>query len=358
MSHTDHVEPSTHTIRHAWSGADDVAWTDHGVGEPLLMGGWWMSHLERDMEYPPLRSFVDALARHRRVIRMDPPGSGLSRSRRGTPVSLEPHVDAMAAVLDAAEADRVTVLAGSSGCPIAVAFAARHPDRVGRLIMSGAYLDGAAIAAEDDRDALVELVRRSWGVSSRVMSEIFFPDATADEQRAFVRHQRSTGSPEVAAAALAAVYSFDARAQAAAVRAPTLVLHRRGDRAIPLALGAETAEAIPQARLQILDGTAHHPWHGDSAEILTRALAFDGVDPAALSASLEPLRATETDSAPISTREREILVLVARGRTDPQIAEELFLSIHTVHRHVANVRRKLGVTTRAAAAAWIAEHPG
>ncbi|GAA5198343.1 alpha/beta fold hydrolase [Microbacterium jejuense] len=341
--------------RYARAGSDDIAWSESGAGSPLILGGWWMSHLERDLEYAPIRSFLAALSARRRVIRTDPIGSGLSRSRRATPATLTPHVDALTAVLDDAGAERVTVLAGSSGCPVAVAFAARHPDRVERLVLCGAYLDGSAIASAADRDALTEVVRRSWGVSARVMSEIFFPDATPEEQRAYLRHQRTVGSPESAAAALAAVYAFDARAEAAAVRAPTLVLHRRGDRAIPLALGVETANAMAPARLAIVDGTAHHPWHGDSAEIVRQILTFDGVDPGLLT---EPAAATDapgtSPAGPLSEREREVLLLVAQGRTDAEIAAELYLSPHTVHRHVANVRSKLGVPTRSAAAAWAA----
>lgn len=350
MIHTDLVEAAAPPIRYARSGSDDVAWTERGTGAPLLVGGWWMSHLERDAEYPPLRSFLDALASRRRVIRMDAPGSGLSRSRREMPAVLGPHTDALLAVLDAAGVAQVTLLAGSSGCPIAVAFAARHPGRVRRLILCGSYLHGDAIASAADRAALVDLVRRSWGVSSRVMAEIFYPDATPEEQRAFLQHQRATGSAAAAASALVAVYSFDAREYAAAVDAPTLVLHRRGDRAIPLALGAETADAIPGARLEVLDGTAHHPWHGDGAAVVRHALAFEGDDIGRDPGDAAPPASTPS---PLSDREREILLLVARGMTDAQIADRLFLSIHTVHRHVANARAKLGAPSRAAAAAWV-----
>lgn len=360
MPHTELVA-RPFEIHYAWSGTDDVAWTQTGTGPPLLIGGWWMSHLERDWEYAPFRAFVEAIARHRRVIRMDPPGSGLSRSRSGVPASLDPHVDAMKAVLDASGTTEATVFAGSSGCAVAVEFAARHPGRVRRVVLAGAYLDGSAIAPPDDRAALVELVRRSWGVSSRVMSDIFYPDATPDQRRDYNRHQRSTGTAEAAAAELEAVYSFDARSAAAAVRAPTLVLHRRGDRAIRLALGAATAASIPGARLEVLDGDAHHPWHGDTGELLRRALEFDGVGEAALDASGRAARPEPTGppdaASPISAREREVLLLVARGMTDAQIAAELFLSAHTVHRHVANARTKLGVPSRAAAAAWVVAHP-
>ena len=355
--HTELVESTSVDVRYAWSGTDDVAWSELGSGAPVLIGGWWMSHQVRDWEYPPFRAFVGEMARHRRVIRMDPPGSGLSRSRGETPDSFAPHVDAVAAVLDAAGVDEVMFMAGSSGCPVAVEFAARHPERVRRLVLAGSYLDGSSVAGPEDREALVELVRRSWGISSRVMSDIFYPGATPAQRRAYIAHQRSSATPHAAAAALKAVYRFDARESAAAVRAPTLVLHRRGDRAIRLSLGVATAQAIPGAHLEVLDGDAHHPWHGDAAEFLRRAMAFDGVDESRVrldtarpdSGSPDPRHET---ASPISAREHEVLLLIAQGRTDAQIAAELFLSVHTVHRHVANARTKLGVPSRAAAAAW------
>ncbi|MCH6229417.1 alpha/beta fold hydrolase [Microbacterium sp. CFH 31415] len=351
------MDGTSTTIRHTWSGADDVAWTELGEGEPLLLGGWWMSHLVHDLEYPPIRHFVETLAGNRRVIRMDPPGTGLTRSPRGA-IAVGRHVDALTAVLDAAGVDAATVLAGSSGAPVAIELAARFPERVDRMILSGAYLRGTDIAPEADRDALVDLVRRSWGVGGRVMSDVFFPAATPDEQHAYLRHQRASGSSEAAADALAEVYAINVSATAGAVRAPTLVMHRRGDRAIPLALGAGTAAAIPGAELRILDGSAHHPWHGDSRALLREALAFAGADPSELAAIRAPEeRGAPRGEGPISDRERQVLVLVARGRTDAQIADELFLSVHTIHRHVANARQKLGVSSRAAAAAWVTAHP-
>nr|WP_277348958.1 alpha/beta fold hydrolase [Microbacterium sp. CFH 90308] len=322
-----------------------------------------MSHLQRDWDYAPLRGFVQALARHRRVIRMDAPGNGLSRSRAAPPDSVDPHVDAMRAVLDDAGVERASVFAGSSGCAVAVEFAARYPERVRRLILTGAYLDGSSIAPAADRAALIELVRRSWGVSSRVMSDIFYPDANAEERAAYARHQRSTATAQAAATGLEAVYAYDATRSAAAVTAPTLVIHRRGDRAIPLALGVQTAAAIPGAQLEVVDGVAHHPWHGDVAAVLRPALAFDGVDEETLRRDsfaphdAAPAGADAPAADVISPREREVLLLVSQGRTDAQIAAELFLSIHTVHRHVANARTKLSVSSRSAAAAWVAAHP-
>ena len=89
----------------------------------------------------------------------------------------------------------------------------------------------------------------------------------------------------------------------------------------------------------------HFPWYGDADDVLDRLLRFFGVDVPA---------ARVTPSIPLTAREHEIMTLVAEGLTDAQIAARLFLSAHTVHRHVANARAKLGVPSRAAAAAIVA----
>jgi DNA-binding CsgD family transcriptional regulator len=128
------------------------------------------------------------------------------------------------------------------------------------------------------------------------------------------------------------------------VRAPTLVVHRRGDRAIPYELGRELAAGIPTATLIPLDGSDHFPWAGDWASV-ARALRSVLATEAAASVGGDP------PAVMLSSREREVLALVANGLSDPEIARQLVLSPHTVHRHVANIRSKLGRTTRTAAVA-------
>jgi len=148
---------------------------------------------------------------------------------------------------------------------------------------------------------------------------------------------------------LRATYGFDSSGHLGDVRLPTLVLHRREDRAIPYALGRELASAIPGARFQSLDGVDHFPWRGDADAVADAIITF-------LGGRVPPRRSPPQVPEQLSDREREVLALVARGRTDAQIAEQLVLSGHTVHRHVANIRTKLGVSSRAAAAAWATEH--
>jgi pimeloyl-ACP methyl ester carboxylesterase/DNA-binding CsgD family transcriptional regulator len=336
-------------IRFAEADGRRVAWASSGKGPPLVLGGWWMSSLELSWRQPRYRDFVEALGRQRTVIRYDAPTSDT--------YTVDEAAAALAAVIEAAEMPAVDLFAGSSGAPAGIAFAAAHPERVGTLVIYGGYASGSAIAGERDRAAIVELVREHWGLGSRVLADLFMPSADREEREAFVAYQREAATAEAAAGSLAAVYGFDVAARLGAVTAPAVVLHRRDDRAIPFALGRELAAALPQARLVELEGADHYPWFGDSEAVLRAALRALGVEEAA---AIPPApgtgRTPDSDPAPtedqdLTSRETEVLTLVASGLSDREIAERLVLSPHTVHRHVANVRTKLGLPTRAAAVA-------
>ena len=335
-------------IRYVRTADGDVAWSSVGTGPPLVMGGWWSSHLQADWEFDEFRDFVGRLARHRTVIRYDPPGIGMSSVDRA-PQGIDPHANALLAVMDDAGARTADLFAGAAGCPVAVTLASRAPTRVRSLMLYGGYTRGRDIASPTDREGMIELVRRYWGVTSRVLTDIFVPDATVREREVFAECQRRIATADRAAAALAAVYSLDASDEVGRVRAPTLVLHRNGDRAIPFPLGRELAACIHGAALVELEGANHFPWHGDVDAVMRPVLRHLGIAADVTRPPFEP-----ASVATLTPREREVLMLVAEGRTDAQIATALFLSAHTVHRHVANARAKLNVPSRAAAAALVA----
>ena len=338
-------------VRHAGVGGRSVAWSSYGSGPDLVIGGWWSSHLALDWEDEAFRRFVGLLARRHRVVRYDRPGTGLS-DRGDPPRDRDEEVAVLAGLVDALGADRVHLLGASSGCPVAATYAADHPDRVDRLVLYGGYARGADIAAPATRESMVGLVEAHWGLGSRVLADVFLPGANAREREGFARFQRRSASREAAAAALRSVYELDASDRLAAVGAPTLVLHRRGDGAIPFALGRDLAERIPRARFVELSGNEHFPWRGDTASVSDAVELFlEGRDPSA------GVRPPVVSGHPMLTdRELEVLRLVAEGRTDAEIARALVLSSHTVHRHVANIRTRLDVPSRAAAAAWAVEN--
>jgi pimeloyl-ACP methyl ester carboxylesterase/DNA-binding CsgD family transcriptional regulator len=321
-----------------------IATATVGAGPPLVLPGWWVSNVDTDWRSPRFRAFVRGLARKRTVIRYDRLGCGLSdRERPDALMSLDFEVRTLAAVLAPLGAEPVDLLGISYGGGICAAFADRHPDRVRRVVTFGASAQGSELAPEELRTSLLRMVRAHWGLGSRILADVWLPDADAAERSEMTEYQRAAATPEMAAALLALAYALDARAAFERLRAPTLVLHRRGDRAAPFRVGRELATLVPGARLLALEGSAHPPWHGHVASVVEPALAF--------LAAGDERPASSPGGGELSPREREVLALVAAGLSDVQIGEALVLSPHTVHRHVANIRTKLRQPTRAAAAA-------
>jgi pimeloyl-ACP methyl ester carboxylesterase/DNA-binding CsgD family transcriptional regulator len=337
-------------IRFADVAGQRVAWAAVGSGPTLVLGGWWCSHLELDWQDPAFRRFAERLATRFRVVRYDRPGTGLSDRDVAPPVDLGEEVAALDGVVQAAGGEGLLLGASSGGC-VAVRYAATHPERVRRLVLYGAYADGHAIAPESARDTLVSAVATHWGLGSRLLADVFLPGADAAEREAFALFQRRSASAAAAAASLAGVYAMDVTPDLARVTAPTLVLHRRDDRAIPASLGRDLAARIPGASFLLLDGVDHFPWRGDAEAVAGQVARF-------LGERLAPSggRALHGADGPpgldsLSDRELEVLRLVATGLSDDEVAARLVVSPHTVHRHVANIRTKLGLTSRAAAAA-------
>jgi len=333
-------------IRFLPRGARRMAYEIRGDGPPLVAPAWWVSHLELDWQSTGFRRFWGGVADGYALIRYDRLGVGMSdRTVRDSDLTLDGEVATLRALLDELELDRVSLIGGSSGSCTAIAFAAAFPERVERLVLYGSYPDGAAIAAPGVADAILAAVRAHWGLGSRLLSDIFIGGADSAEHERFARFQREAATAETAATLLGHVYRLDVRADLPLVRQPALVVHRRDDRAVPYRLGREVAAAIPGATFIPLQGSAHFPWHGD-VDSVVRACRQ-------VLAPMQPSHhlASEPGSGLLSGREREILACVARGLSDREIADQLVLSPHTVHRHVANIRRKLGRTSRTAAVA-------
>ena len=317
-----------------------------GSGPALVAPAWWVSHLELDRREERVARFWDALTAGFTLVRYDQLGVGLSdRLVRDGDLTLERGVALLQALVDHLGFERVAV-------------AGRVRRRCGGDRVCGASAGAGRAAAavwhvrrwERDHDArrcsqaIVGAVRAHWGLGSRMLADIFLGDAGSEAQERFARFQREAATAETAAALLERTYRLDVRGELGRVRAPALVVHRRDDRAIPYRLGRELAAALPDAALMPLTGCAHFPWF-DDADAVVRALR------GALAPERPGPAPQEAPAALFSRREREVLGLVAQGLSDKEIAEQLVLSRHTVHRHVANIRRKLGRGTRAAAVA-------
>jgi len=322
-----------------------VAYAVTGDGPALVAPAWWISHLELDWRDQAFRELWESVAEGYTLVRYDRLGVGMSdRDMRDEDLTVDGDIALLSAVLDELTLDKVSLVGGSSGGCAAIAFAAQWPERVDRLLLYGAYADGPSITSPAVREAIVGTVRSHWGLGSRLLADIFLGDANSVEQERLARYQRDAASPETAAVLLELIYRNDVQSKLGQVRAPTLVVHRRDDRAIPYRLGRELAAGIPTAKLIPLAGNAHFPWAGDSDSV-ARALR------SVLAPEAVARPAGDTPAVLLSAREREVLALIASGLSDQEIAGQLVLSQHTVHRHVANIRHKLGRSNRTAAVA-------
>jgi pimeloyl-ACP methyl ester carboxylesterase/DNA-binding CsgD family transcriptional regulator len=317
-----------------------IAYATVGEGPLLLFGGRWVTHLEEEWDDARSRAFFEELAATHRVVRYDRIGTGLSDRTLPGAATLELDTRTLRAVHDALGAEPAIIFACSCAGLAVAEYATSHPDRVRKIVFFGGY------ASRDDipdatRRSIVDFARTNWLLAAQMLAGLFTPRGSGDEIAALSRYQRRSADAEVAAAFLELDLTCDARAVLPKVTAPTLVLHRRGDRTVPISRGRELAALLPNARFVTLSGDSHLP-HLDDQRELQRALA-GFLDDAVLVES--------NGRSPLTQRETEVLRLVAAGLSNREIASSLVLSEHTVHRHVANILRKLMQSTRAAAAA-------
>jgi len=311
-----------------------------GAGPVAIYVPGWVSHLELGWALPAERQFYEGLAAGRTLVRYDRPGCGLSDPTTRSDLA-ELELDVLRQVAAAVGAERFDLIGASFGAPLAVRWAARHPASVSRLVLYGGWVEGDAVAAPAVREHILGLVEQHWGFASDVLTEIFAPDADAGFRAGFARYQRESTSAAEARRLLAACYDLDVAADLGHIGAPTTVIHREGDRAVPLAEGQRLATGIAGAKLTLLPGRTHIPFAGDSQAVLNamrRGLGLPPLDPAVLPR--------------LTPRQLEVAALVAEGCSNRQIAAQLVITERSAESHVERIRMRLGFRSRAQIAAW------
>ena len=258
-----------------------IAFAVQGSGPVMVLGPSHVSDLERDVEEPALRAFYDRLAARFTLVRYDHSGVGLS-DRVRQDFSLQRELAELSAVIERVADGPVILMGGSFGGPVAAAFAALHPERVSQLILYGSFALGSQLAPPDVKSAIVGLVRAHWRLGAQTLTTLIAPTVTADAAQRLTRRQCAAADGAVAAELLSLMYELDIRDLAPLVRAPTLVIHRKHDRAVPLDAGRDLAARIPGAMMVTLEGCVHLPWFED-ASVLDAALEFLNVDDAVAS---------------------------------------------------------------------------
>jgi len=331
-----------------------IAFATMGSGPPLVRAASWMTHLEHDAINPITVPYWEEFARNHTFIRYDLRGHGLSE-RNVEDMSFAAWVKDLEAVIDAAGLDRVSLIGMSAGGPLAIAYAAYHPQRVQKMMLHGAFVRG--IRVHDLRpeqieqiDALNHMVEVGWGTKHAAFRQIFsallIPSGNVDQWQWWNELQRQSSSGRVAASALKTMQGIDIRYLASSVACPTLVTHSTGDTSVPFAEGRLTASLIPGARLVAVNDRNHILIKADPAweEFVEEFRNFFCTDTPS-----RPLSASQPAFPQLSARETEVLDLIARGMDNDQIAARLELSPKTVRNHITSIFSKLEIYTRSKA---------
>jgi pimeloyl-ACP methyl ester carboxylesterase/DNA-binding CsgD family transcriptional regulator len=332
-----------------------LAWAESGDGPVIVKAANWLTHLEYEWESPVWKHWLQFFSAHWRFVRYDERGCGMSEWRGG--LSPDQWAADLASVVDAARpSGPVTIFGISQGAATCINYAIRHPERVGRMVLYGGYARGGlrrgTPTTKQAYQAMADLARAAWGKDNptfrQVFTSRFIPGGSQEQLRWFNDLCLKTISNEVAADLIEARGVVDVSASLADVRTPTLVLHARGDEAVPVAEARLLASGIPGAEFVELDSRNHI--------LLAHEPAWERFCDAVL-AFLQP-EATAGGSvfAALSVRERQVLALMADGLSNADIAERLTISEKTVRNHASNLFDKLGVWSRAQAIVFAHDH--
>ena len=259
--------------RTQWARRDDVEVAYQVIGHgpiDLLVVGEWVTHLECLWRHVAPAAFIRRLAALARVIVLDRRPCGLSDGAAAP--SLDASLEDILTVLDAVGADQPVVLGVGDGALVAAALAATTPGRVRALVLLGS---GARVRPPGEPEAVRDrlarargLVRERWG--GPLFVEEHAPSLAADPtyRRWWAANLRNGAGPATARRLLDLAVRLDITALAPAVQAPTLLLHRVGDRICSIDQARRLAAVIPGARLVELPGDDHAPWAGDLEQLL------------------------------------------------------------------------------------------
>ena len=233
-----------------------IAFSTLGEGAPfvqmaMIPFGFMAGH----SEVPEWRAWNEQIARRRMLVRYDCRGAGLS-DREVSDYSLDAWLLDLEAVVESLGPDRVILFAPDSmAVPVAIAYAARWPERVSHLILWQAYTQATHLAEQPGFQAILGLVDKDWELFTETLAHAVEGWSEPETARRAAALYRENHTPQGLKAAFAAAMGIDVSALLPQVRSPTLVLHRRESRH-DLSQSRKVASNIPHARLVVVEGSS------------------------------------------------------------------------------------------------------
>jgi len=253
-----------------------IAYGTIGSGPPVVFVLGWATHLTRGAGSLTYNSdFLESTSAHQQFVQYDGRGCGLSE-RGLRDYSLDARVRDLEAVVDALKLKRFALWGYSAGGPTMIAYAARHPDRVTRVILYATYAGGpidsnseaakeANTPAEKQRQQAMGLVMNRWNNPAYrdMFTDMLMPNGSDIQKRFMTEMMRISETPEDVSAFMTAGEKIDVSGLARQIKVPALIIHTRGDQVVPFYWGVDLASLIPGARLVPIDGSDHIAIAGD-----------------------------------------------------------------------------------------------
>lgn len=341
------MAPSDIRFVHAPDGARLAFSVSGAEARVVIKAGMWLSHIEFDSTNPLNRHWREAMDARGRYVRYDARGCGLS-DWDPPAIEFDAWVDDLATVADAIGEPPYTLFGYSQGAGVAIAYAARHPERVAQLIVYGGFTRGRLARARtqqerDEAETMVRLAELGWAKEDNAYRQFFttqfLPAGTMEQHQWFNELQRVSASSANAVRCMRAFNAMDVTPLLAEVRCPTLVLHAKGDVRVPFAEGAAIAAGVRDARFVPIDGVNHVM----TADEPGWQQCLDAIE-AFLPRVPSPRAAQGFDK--LTKRQIQILDLLARGSDNAQIAAHLEVADKTVRNQVSAILDVLSIESR------------
>jgi pimeloyl-ACP methyl ester carboxylesterase/DNA-binding CsgD family transcriptional regulator len=307
-----------------------------------------LGNLRAQWRVPVLRAAYEHLARSMTLVLYDGRGMG-SSDRRVDPgdLGLDAHLRDLDAVVAATGLETTALLGYYHSAATAIAFAAEHPRQVTRMVLFGGSARMRDTMSPVQTQALLSLVDQDWDLFVDTAAHAWLGWTAGESGRLVAEAFRTAAAPTIAKAWFAAAADIDVTDRLPHVTAPTLVLHRQGERQMPVEVSRRLADGLPRGRLIELTGSTPTLFMEDARadlDLVARFLASGEVLPRAV----PPIRQADG----VTARELDVLRLLAAGESNAGIARSLGITVHTVERHTANLYRKIGARGRADATAY------